>query len=315
MSHPAPAIESPPTSLLGGVVTALSDIKLAHSVFALPFALAASFVVGVGPDGSVTWGRFATLLGLVVVCMVCARTWAMLINRLADRRFDADNPRTAGRALAAGRVSVPHAWLAATVSAALFLVSCALFWLIDDNVWPLALGVPVLAWIALYSYTKRFTAWCHVFLGGALAVSPLAAAIAVGGMEGLLAHWQPLAGLSGFVLLWVAGFDIAYALQDLAFDRARGLRSVPAAVGWRGALWIARAMHTLALGALIAVPISDDRLSTTTWVGVGLTAALLAWEHRVLHTRGLAGLPMAFFTINGVVSVLLGTLVILDALM
>ncbi len=304
-----------PTPLLRSVVVALGDIKLAHSVFALPFALAASFLVGATDGGRIEWARFSGQLVLVVLCMVCARTWAMLVNRLADHRYDAENPRTAKRAVAEGRLSVQRGWGVALTSAALFGALCGLFWVFFDNPWPLLLCVPVLLWIAFYSYTKRFTALCHLFLGGALAVSPLAAAIAIGGMEGLTAHWQTLVPLALFVLLWVGGFDVAYALQDLDFDSERGLHSVPAALGWRGALWASRGLHLLALTALVFTPLADDRLGLLAWCGVGLVGALLAFEHLVLHMRGLAGLPMAFFTLNGIVSVMLGSLLVVDVLL
>lgn len=301
-------------SLLASLGIALRDIKLAHSVFALPFALAGAVLVAHRAGTGVDWGRFSGQLALVIICMVFARTWAMLINRVADHRLDADNPRTARRAVASGALPVGRAWTFAGVSTLAFVLCCAGFWVFFGNPWPLILSVPVLGWIALYSYTKRFTALCHLFLGGALAVSPLAAGIAIGGPEGLIANLAPLGAMACFVMLWVAGFDVAYALQDLDFDRERALRSIPAALGWRGALWVSRGLHLLALGALACVPLSDPRLGVFTWTGVALTAALLAWEHRVLHARGLAGLPMAFFTINGVVSLLLGALLTLDTL-
>lgn len=290
----------------------MGDIKLAHSVFALPFAIAGAFVVGAGQMG---WGRLGGQLTLIILCMVAARTWAMLVNRLADHRFDAENPRTARRAVAAGRLSVSRGWAIAGASAAIFCAACSLFWVFYANPWPLLLSVPVLLWIALYSYTKRFTALCHLFLGGALAVSPLAAGIAIGGMSGLEAHASPLFAMAGFVLFWVGGFDIAYALQDLDFDSEHDLHSVPAKLGWRGALWASRGCHAVAFTLLCLVPLADARLGPITWVGVLLTFGLLVYEHLVLHKRGLAGLPMAFFTLNGLVSILLGTLTSIDILL
>lgn len=292
----------------------MRDIKLAHSVFALPFAIAASFLVAYA-GGSTGWARFGGQLALVVACMVSARTWAMLVNRLADHRFDKDNPRTSRRAVASGTLSVSRGWGIALASAGVFVGFCSLFWVFFANPAPLALCVPVLAWIALYSYTKRFTAWCHLFLGGALAISPLAAAIAIGGWEGLSANAGALVPMAVFVLFWVGGFDVAYALQDLDFDRETGLRSIPALLGWSGALWASRALHTLALVALVWIPYAEARLGVMTWSGVALTALLLAFEHVVLHRRGLQGLPVAFFTLNGVVSVLLGGAIVADVLL
>jgi len=300
-----------------GVVRALGDIKVAHSVFAMPFALLAALLASDAPasaGGAGSWGVFAGQMALVAWCMVSARTWAMLVNRLADREMDAANPRTAGRLVASGRVGVGEALRAALVSAGLFLAGCVGFWAFYGNVWPTALGIAVLAWIALYSFTKRFTALCHLFLGGALAVSPLAAALAVrpevyaeGGGTSVALYL-----LAGFVTLWVAGFDVAYALQDLAFDRERGLRSVPAALGWRGALWVSRGLHSAAAGLLVGVGMSEPRFGAVFGVGAAVVVGLLGIEHVVLARRGLAGLPMAFFTLNGIVSVALGVFAGID---
>lgn len=292
---------------------ALSDIKLAHSVFAMPFALLAG---AMAVPADVSAGFVAGVLGLIVVCMVLARTWAMLVNRLADAGIDAENPRTAGRVFAAGRLGRRQGWLIALGCAALFVLACAGFWAGFGNPWPMALSLPVLGWIALYSYTKRFTALCHVFLGGALAVSPIAAVIAVNPamLWELEASARAVLAIAGFVLLWVAGFDVAYALQDLDFDRGKGLHSIPAALGWKGALWTSRVMHACAFGLLCAANTLEPRFGVIfacATLGVG---GLLIYEHVVLSRRGLAGLPMAFFTLNGVVSVLLGVAGVADLL-
>lgn len=313
--------ESPqPTPL----TAALSDIKLAHSVFALPFAVLAAFLAAAPfPNPS----RFAAQLALVVVCMVLARTWAMLLNRLADRKIDADNPRTARRALAAGRLTPRAGWAIAAACAALFLLTCSAFHILLHNPWPIALAPLVLAWLALYAYTKRFTFLCHFFLGSALAISPIAAVIAIDPTHltmtpsalTLTGYLTPTAHavfyLCAFVLLWVAGFDITYALQDLDFDRDAGLHSVPARFGWRRALWIARILHAVAFLALIAAIRTAPQLGVITAAAATLVAALLIYEHIVLARRGAAGIPMAFFTINGVVSLILGTAGITDTLM
>jgi len=287
---------------------ALSDIKLAHSVFALPFALLAAFLAR---DPAVPWSRFAIQLGLVVVCMVFARTWAMLINRWADRRFDADNPRTAARAIPSGRLRAQDALRYALLSALAFTLACAAF-LFLNNPWPLILSLPTLAWIAFYAFTKRFTALCHLFLGGALAASPIAAAIAV--RPDALADTPALWWIAGMVLVWVAGFDVIYALQDMDFDRRRGLRSIPAALGWRGANHVSRALHAAALAALVLAGLSDDRLALLYTVGVAAVAALLIAEHAVLLRQGQRGIPVAFFTMNGLVSLALGLCAIADIL-
>lgn len=317
MDAPArPTTDEPPAaspSFFEAVSLIGKDIKLAHSVFALPFALLAAFMVAPrSSGGSIDWGTMAGLLALVLVCMVAARTWAMVVNRMADRRIDARNPRTRGRVFAAGALPPVVGWVTLAVSAAAFLSGCTLFGVFFGNWWPALLGVPVLAWIAFYSFTKRFTWWCHVFLGGALAASPLAAAIAVGGVDALAAAALWL--LAGMVLLWVAGFDAIYALQDLDFDRQAGLRSIPARFGWKKANALSRLMHAASATCLIGVLLSWPAFGVVFAIGVAGALALLAYEHVVLARRGAEGIPMAFFTINGLVSVLLGLAGIVDVL-
>lgn len=309
-----PSAAASPT-LFARAGLAMRDIKLAHSVFALPFAVLGAFLVAPRDDkyGWILWGRFAGMLALVVACMFFARTWAMLVNRVADARFDAANPRTARRAFAAGALGPRDGALLLGASAGGFLACCAVFGPAFGNWWPLILGGPVLAWIGFYSFTKRFTFLCHVFLGGALAASPLAAAVAVGGIDAP-ATAPALWWLAGMVLFWVAGFDVIYALQDLDFDRSAGLRSVPARFGWRGAAWISRAMHAAAAACLLLAWRADPRLGVVFGVGVVLVLAALAAEHVVLARRGPAGIPMAFFTLNGVVSVTLGLAGVADLL-
>ncbi|MFI4917508.1 MAG: 4-hydroxybenzoate octaprenyltransferase [Phycisphaerales bacterium JB060] len=297
----------------GALTLIARDIKLAHSVFALPFAILAAFMVAPRtPQGGLDWARLAGLLALVLVCMVAARTWAMVVNRLADRDIDAANPRTRGRVFASGALSPSAGVVTLAGCAALFLAACALFGVFFGNWWPALLGAPVLAWIAFYSFTKRFTWWCHVFLGGALAASPLAAAIAVGGIESLqhAALWL----LAGMVLLWVAGFDAIYALQDLDFDRRAGLNSIPARFGWRRANTLSRVMHAGAISCLMGVLVVEPMFGAIFGFGVMAAIALLAYEHIVLTRRGAAGIPMAFFTLNGMVSMLLGLAGLADVL-
>ncbi|MBL8745117.1 MAG: UbiA family prenyltransferase, partial [Phycisphaerae bacterium] len=189
---------------------------------------------------------------------------------------------------------------------------------------------PVLAWIALYSYTKRFTLLCHLFLGGALAASPIAAAIAIdpsvfslpvlstaapnAGVPPMSPPAIPILLLAAFVLFWVAGFDIAYALQDIDFDRRTGLRSIPARLGPSGALWISRFLHAVAFAFLFFASRADPRFGLLFLSAVIMVGALLIFEHIVLARRGVAGLPIAFFTVNGVVSCLLGAAGIVETL-
>jgi 4-hydroxybenzoate polyprenyltransferase len=241
--------------------------------------------------------------------MVSARTFAMLVNRLADRRFDAANPRTARRPLASGRLALGPAAMITGAAGMMFVVLASAF-VAFGNPWPGVLSLPVLGWIALYSFTKRFTALCHVFLGGALAASPVAAAIAV--EPSALSTAPAIWWLAGMVLAWVAGFDVIYALQDIDFDRATGLRSIPARLGWRGGLWVSRGLHASALGALAGAWAAEPRFGPVFGAGVGVVAALLVTEHLILVRRGRAGLEMAFFTVNGVVSCLLGLAGVLD---
>jgi 4-hydroxybenzoate polyprenyltransferase len=313
MSAIAPAAASGATYSSTGVLARArliaADIKLAHSVFAMPFAFLGAFLAR--RNGSPPAWTFLGQLALVVACMVAARTWAMLFNRLADRRMDAANPRTARRALASGRLSVRQGWAAALLAAAVFVGATAGFWFLFANPWPLLLSVPVLAWIAFYSLTKRFTALCHIFLGGALAASPLAACIAINPQA--LTSTPAVWALAGMVVLWVAGFDVIYALQDVEFDRSNGLHSIPAFLGPTGAIWLSRALHAAAFGMLLLAARSDPRLSWTFLAGVAAVGLLLIAEHLVLAKRGKAGLDMAFFTLNGVVSCVLGIAGCLDA--
>ncbi len=225
-----PVIETPTRSVsfFGRVLIAMGDIKLAHSVFALPFAVLGAFLViprhggGRSAPRTVIWETFSLMLVLIVICMVFARSWAMLVNRIADAKIDADNPRTARRAFASGRLSIRDGYLMLALNALGFIGSCALFIVIAQNWYPLILSVPVLVWIGFYSFTKRFTWLCHVFLGGALAASPIAAAIAVNpdalfGLDSPGVFW-----IAGMVACWAGGFDIIYALQDLDYDQEVG---------------------------------------------------------------------------------------------
>jgi len=326
------------------LLLALSDIKLAHSVFALPFALLAAFLATPAflpatdapgyppPEPGSPVAPFLLQLLLILLCMFFARTWAMLVNRLADVRFDAENPRTARRVFASGRLDVRSGWMVALASAGAFQIAAAGFGAFFANWWPAVLAVPVLGWIALYSYTNRFTALCHLFLGGALAASPVAAVIAI---DPSLLHLPDLAGtdfasgappglappaactlfLFGFVLFWVAGFDVAYALADIEFDRRTGLRSIPARLGARGALWTARLLHAIAFVLLVLAWRAEPRLGLWTLAAVLLVGGLLVFEHVVLQRRGVAGLPLAFFTINGIVSLTLGAAGIADVIL
>jgi 4-hydroxybenzoate polyprenyltransferase len=298
-----------------------ADIKLAHSVFALPFAIFAAFIAGPSLDAKPTpsasdWLSFLAKLGLIVVCMILARTWAMLVNRLVDRRLDAANARTSKRVFASGALSPIQGWIVALGCAGLLVLVAGVFAWQFKNPWPVRLSVPVLAWLAFYSLTKRFTALCHLVLGASLAASPVAAALAVRPQSVLGPNPNPVIWwLAAFVLLWVAGFDVIYALQDEAFDKGKGLKSIPAALGGRGARLASIALHAGAALALLAAWTSSHRLGAIFGAGIGAVLVLLVTEHIVVAIsarRGLAGLNVAFFTLNGVVSCVLGLLGIVD---
>jgi 4-hydroxybenzoate polyprenyltransferase len=291
------------------------DIKLAHSVFAMPFALLAAFMASLEPPlglRHVDGGRLGKQMGLIVLAMFLARTCAMLANRLIDRGIDAENPRTASRALPSGRVSTAAMVSGLTMAALLFIVVCLAFGAMFDNWWPLFLGPFVLTWISAYGFFKRFTSWCHIYLGSSLALSPIAAAIAINPQS--LVDQPALWLLSGMVLCWVAGFDIIYALQDVEVDRRDGLFSMPARLGVQRAMWISRLLHATALACLVAALIIDQRFHFLLGIGVGIVGALLLYEHLTVARWGTTKIALAFFTLNGVISCVLGALGIADLL-
>jgi 4-hydroxybenzoate polyprenyltransferase len=279
-------------------------VKFSHSVFALPYALLATFMAA-RPERP-----GAVPLALILVCMVAARSAAMTFNRIVDAGIDARNPRTASRALPAGRISRPAAWLLFLCAAGVFLLACAGFLWAEGNAWPLRLGLPVLAWLCLYSYTKRFTAFSHVVLGAGIAFSPVAAWIAISPNTLGPPAWLLMVA----VTFWIAGFDLIYACQDVDFDRAEGLRSVPACLGVAAALWMARVFHAATVAALVGVGLVAQ-MGLLYFVGVAAVALLLAIENALVHPRDLSRVNVAFFTVNGLVSLLLGGLGVLDIIL
>ncbi|MCA9289780.1 MAG: putative 4-hydroxybenzoate polyprenyltransferase [Phycisphaerales bacterium] len=304
--------DTPGSGLVGAVRAIASDIKIAHSVFALPFALLASVMAARPLGGVVDWSRFAGQAALVVVAMVCARSVAMLANRLIDAELDARNPRTAGRAIPSGRLARRTVSLAIGAFALTFLIVCAGFGVLYGNWWPLVLGGPVLAWISAYGWFKRFTALCHVYLGSSLAISPIAAALAVnpGGLANQPAVWL----IGGMVLCWVAGFDVIYALQDVDVDRRDGLHSMPSRFGVGASMWISRGLHVGAVACLALAWRLDARFGLLFAGGVGLVSVLLVVEHATVARWGTSRIALAFFTLNGVISCVLGGLGIVDVL-
>jgi 4-hydroxybenzoate polyprenyltransferase len=278
-----------------------SDIKLSHSIFALPWAILATFLAA--ETGRPRGGQ----IGLIILCMVLARTVAMGANRLLDARLDAINPRTAGRAIPSGRLSVPFVATAVTACAVAFVGTTSLFGLIYNNWIPLIAAVPVLAFISAYPFFKRFTRWCHYYLGAALALAPVCAWVAIAGRLPV----EPFL-MAGAVLFWTAGFDIIYACQDFASDRATGVFSVPARLGVASALWMARLTHLLCIALLIALVWQSDRLSLFFSIGIGIAAILLLIEHWIVKPDDLSRVNVAFFTINGLISLALGLLGVMD---
>jgi 4-hydroxybenzoate polyprenyltransferase len=275
--------------------TILEMIKFEHSVFALPFALmgallAARFSHVAGAAGNwPTWRQIAW----IIVAMVGARSAAMTMNRIIDLRYDRENPRTRSRALATGALTVQFAWIFTAAAAAVLAIAA---WQLN----PLALKLsPVaLAVLFFYSYTKRFTSWSHLVLGFCLGMSPAAAWIAIAG------SLDPrMLILCAAVTLWVGGFDVLYACQDIEYDKSVDLFSVPKRFGVAKALLIARAMHVLMIALLVWLAWSF-LLPWPAWAGIVVVAGLLAYEHSLVSANDLSRMNAAFFTVNGYISLL-----------
>lgn len=266
----------------------LEMIKFDHTLFALPFALLGAILAAEGFPTA--WQSF-----WIIAAMVGARSAAMTFNRIADRDIDARNPRTAGRELPAGKVSIGFAWSFLFASIALFLASA---WFL--NWLTFALSPVALISILGYSYAKRFTTFSHLLLGWALAISPTAAWIAV---RGTIDSEVPLL-LSLFVLMWTAGFDIMYACQDADFDRKSGLYSIPARFGVRRALWIARLFHLQAFFVLLLLLLFTG-LGWPAYIGVAAVGILLLYQHLIVSPDDLSRMNAAFFTANATVSIIL----------
>jgi 4-hydroxybenzoate polyprenyltransferase len=282
--------------MLAHVRSLLELIRFSHTVFALPFALTSA---------ALAWHRtgFAWLqLVGILLCMVFARSAAMAFNRLADRHFDAANPRTAGRHLPAGKLSTATVWLFTALCAFGFLASTLIFLFAYDNPWPTILAVPVLLFLGGYSYTKRFTALAHFWLGASLLLAPVAAWIAIRGMLDGGELLVPLL-LGGAVLFWVAGFDILYACQDVDFDRQAKLHSVPVVLGVPASLRMAMACHFLMLGLLIALYFAArPDLGLIYLLGLAAVSLLLVYEHWLVRPDDLSRVNQAFFQVNGIIS-------------
>jgi 4-hydroxybenzoate polyprenyltransferase len=298
MTAPAQVPGAAPPPKAGGVLALARMVKLSHSLFALPFV--ASAVVLVAPAATLDPWRLA----LVAVAVVAARTAAMAMNRIADRWYDARNPRTRRRELVTGEVSPRAAWTLLAASGAAFVISAAL--ISELTGW---LALPVLGILLGYSYAKRFTWSCHLWLGVAQALAPIGVAIALTGAAPLSSIALGLG-----VGAWIAGFDVFYALQDMDFDRGAGLRSIPARFGVRGALRWARGLHTVAIAAVAAAGALGGRGAG--WVaGTVILAAVLVAEHRHVAPRGELRperINVAFFDYNAFASVAFALCAIAD---
>lgn len=298
----APAVAAP--SLAAKLQTFAADIKVSHTVFAMPWAILAAVMAW-----EVVRGPIGGKLALIVACMVTARTFAMAANRLTDAEIDRSNPRTAGRAIPSGRLSRAFMTFVSLTCAALFVAATFGFWFFYDNAFPLLFGPAVLIALALYPWMKRFTLACHVWLGMCLALAPLCAWVAVAGLPPLHLYVMAFA-----VLTWTAGFDIIYACQDYACDVRDGVHSVPAKLGVARALWVSRITHAACFALLVTLGVVSPQLGTLYFVGVACAGLLLIVEHAIVKPHDLSKVGMAFFTINGIVSLIVGTLGVIDVL-
>lgn len=274
-----------PMPFLKKLQTLLEMIKFEHTIFALPFALSAAIVAA---KGFPPWGT----LGWILLAMIGARAAAMGFNRIVDAKIDAANPRTRTRAIPAGQVSFPQAWGLVIISTLLFIFAAAML-----NTLALILSPVALVIILGYSYTKRFTSFSHLVLGLALGLAPIGAWIAVRGMVEL-----PAIVLAGAVMLWTAGFDIIYALQDIKFDKSVGLFSIPRKLGAARALIISLLMHALMIVLLMGFGLMTGG-GIIYYLGVLIVAICIFYEHTLVSPKDLSRVNAAFFTMNGLVSV------------
>lgn len=275
----------------------LEMIKFEHTIFALPFAIMSAFIAaeGIPPLPKLGW---------ILVAMVGARSCAMAFNRLVDAEIDSENPRTAMRAIPAGLITKGAVSVFTLISAGLLVFAA---WRLNPLAF--ALSPVALAVIMGYSYTKRFTALSHLWLGLALSISPVGAWIAIKGQF----DWTPII-LCCVVLLWTAGFDIIYACQDVNFDRKHGLHSIPARLGIRWALWVSSALHVVAVLLLFGIPLFTE-LGLFYYIGVGIVILIFIYEHAIIKPNDLSRVNLAFFTLNGMISLVLMALSIADILL
>jgi len=287
-------------------VRLLEMIRFSHTLFALPFALLAAAMAWAtdAAEGQAWPFEWRELLG-IVVCMATARSAAMAFNRLADRKLDAANPRTRSRHLPSGTLGVQTVVAFTAISSLGFVAGTLLF--LPGNPWPLAASVPVLLFLFAYSYTKRFTLLSHFWLGAALMLAPLAAWVAIRAEL----DWPPVV-LGAAVMLWVAGFDVLYACQDVQFDVQARLKSIPARLGVAGALRVAALCHAGMVVLLGVLPRVFPEFGAVYLAGVAAIALLLVYEHRLVRPDDLARVNRAFFHVNAVISLGLLAVGVLD---
>jgi 4-hydroxybenzoate polyprenyltransferase len=275
-------------------------VKLPHTIFALPFALVGVTLASYHAPVTVH------AIGWIVLAFTAARFAAMGFNRIVDRQIDANNPRTAMRELPRGVLSVSEASLAVTVASVVFVAAA---WQL--NTLCFLLSPIALAWVFFYSFTKRFTRWSHLVLGVGLAMAPAGGYLAITGRWS--EPWWMLWAMALAVTTWSGGFDILYALQDVEFDRAHKLHSVPATLGEARAIAIARVLHALTVTSLVLVGFATSA-GWLYWVGTAVAAALLLYEHTLVAVDDLSRLNAAFFTMNGVISIVFFAFVLAERL-
>ncbi|MFI1969380.1 4-hydroxybenzoate polyprenyltransferase [Streptomyces cinnamoneus] len=300
MTSAAEGVLSPgPAPSSGKVKAFLRMVLIEHSVFALPFAYIAALTAMFQLDGNIHWIR----LLLVTVAMVGLRTFAMACNRIIDREIDARNPRTAGRELVTGAVSVRSAWTGAGVAVFFFLGAAALL-----NPLCLALAPIAVVPMVVYPYGKRFTNFPHAILGLAQAMGPVGAWLAVTG------EWSWDAVILGLAVgVWIGGFDLIFACQDVAADRAHGVKSTPARFGVPAALYGSRACHAVTTGLLVWYALAAHA-GVFFWTGLVVVAGAFLYEHSIVKPRDLSRLNRAFFTVNGFIGIALFVCALLDLL-
>jgi 4-hydroxybenzoate polyprenyltransferase len=275
----------------------LSLIKFSHTIFALPFAIIGFFLAVSTTDAELNWTTF----GLVMLCMIFARNAAMAFNRYLDRDIDKDNERTAIREIPAGIVNVKSALIFVITNCVLFVIATFFINTLCFYLSPIALGV-----VLGYSYTKRFTALCHIVLGIGLSLAPIGAFLAVAGEFTLL----PIL-FSFAVLFWVSGFDIMYALQDEEFDKSHNLHSIPVWLGTKGALNLSNIFHLLTAMSILFAGYYGA-FNWVYWIGATIFCGLLIYQHSLVKPNDLNKINLAFFTTNGVASVIFAIFVLAD---